>query len=99
MKQEIFLHHMGIIIYIVFVMPEYMLASHPRASFIHLLLFIWFHHIALVDWFLAILPPFAMLLSFVTLPPFAMLQPFATLQPLQHYSLLQHYSPLVQSSI
>ena len=41
-KQEILLRHMGIInIYMVIVMPEYML--HCTSS--------WFHHVVLVDWF------------------------------------------------
>ena len=51
-----------------------------------------FHQVVLVDWFLAILLPFAMLLSFVTLPSFVTLQPFATLQPvvmLQPFVMLQ----------
>ena len=39
-----------------------------------------FHQVVLVDWFLAILPPFAMLLSFTMLLSFVTLQPFALLQ-------------------
>ena len=55
------------------------------ASFIHLssLHFLVDITLVLVDWFiiLAILPPFAMLLSFAMLPSFMMLLPFVMLPP------------------
>ena len=68
MKQEILLHHMGIIN-----IDGY---CYTTLCLIHPL-----HHIVLVDWFiisLVMLLPFATLQPFVTLPPFAMLQPSGT---------------------
>ena len=57
---------------------------------------ILFHHIVLVDFFLAILPHFAILPSFVMSPSFAMLQPFATLQP---FAMLQPSGTKIYMSI
>ena len=66
----------------VIVMPEYtgVTPTVPHSSILFSSFFV------LVDWFLAILPPFVMLPSFAMLLSFATLQPFATLQLL---SMLQ----------
>ena len=74
MKQEILLRHMGIIN-----IHGYCHARvHAGVTPLCLIdLFVWFHHIVLVDWFLVLC--FVMLLSFAMLPSFVTLQPFATL--------------------
>ena len=86
MKQEILLCHMGIIN---IVMPEYITPTVPHSS-IFFSSFL-FHHVVLVDWFLAILPPFVILPSFVMLPSFAALQSFAMLHP---FAMLQPFTAL-----